>query len=510
MKHKFKFKKVLLFSSLFSTLIAVSAVSSACAAPAQQINSDKKVNVIPASTPYETIHNLAFSLQFANTGGQQNPGAPSTQIQSSPYSIFGTGWLFDWKLNSDIPDSAGNVDWTGYFATNLHVANGLLNPSDNEDYIPSWLKTGDKKGYDYTYNFSLGKFDNDSSSPLNSINHNTNLTFVTLGTNNLVSNSLPKTQFASTNFTNSNVSVNTKPGMLAVKYPAYIDFAVLAINIKYMPAVTLPQQVAINNVYKYWIKPAMSTLKTLYPKNATNPDLTYQDLFDSTSYVSELKPDPGNIYIGGYPFYNSAANPYYPFAAPPVSGSPVWTINVDQNASVSDGQPIDTMDESGASGPLTPNGIFNSNAQSNFMLNYHGVDYKMYGIGYIVNDSNLAGGSSGSMALTKDNKLLGIYFGTLADSAGNESSVGLLEGLVVPKVPAELSNIYKISPYDLIGWSSASTTITNQNKSYFSSLKLPTYLFSNIPVVAPQSSPVFNWIPTHQPSPPIHWMQTSS
>lgn len=482
MKHKFKFKKVLLFSSLFSTLIAVSAISAACAAPAQQINSDKKVNVIPASTPYETIHNLAFSLQFANTGGQQNPGAPSTQIQSSPYSIFGTGWLFDWKLNSDIPDSAGNVDWTGYFATNLHVADGLLNPSDGE-YTPCWLSTGNKKGYDYTYNFSLGKYDNNSSSPLNSTNHNTNLTFVTLGINNSITNTLPKTQFASTNFTNSKVSVNTKPGM-----PAYIDFAVLAINIKYMPAATLPQQVAINNVYDYWIKPAMSTLTTLYPKNATNPDLTYQDLFDSTSYVSELKPDPGNIYIGGYPFYNSAADPYYPFVAPPVSGSPVWTINVDQNASVSDGQPIDTTDESGASGPLTPNGIFNSNAYSNFMLNYHGVDYKMYGIGYIVNDSNLAGGSSGSMALTKNNKLLGIYFGTLADNAGNESSVGLLEGLVVPEVPTQLSTMFKISPYDLIGWSSTSTTITNQNKSYLSSLKTPTYLFSNIPAPAP--SPV--------------------
>lgn len=488
MKHKFKFKKVLLFSSLFSTLIAVSAISAACAAPAQQINSDKKVNVIPASTPYETIHNLAFSLQFANTGGEQNPGAPSTQIQSSPYSIFGTGWLFDWKLNSDIPDPAGNVDWTGYFATNLHVADGLLNPSDGE-YTPSWLSTGNKKGYDYTYNFSLGKYDNNSSSPLNSTNHNTNLTFVTLGINNSITNTLPKTQFASTNFTNSKVSVNTKPGMPAVQYPAYIDFAVLAINIKYMPAATLPQQVAINNVYNYWIKPAMSTLESLYPKNATNPDLTYQDLFDSTSYVSELKPDPGNIYIGGYPFYNSAADPYYPFVAPPVSGSPVWTINVDQNASINDGQPIDTTDESGASGPLTPNGIFNSNFYSNFMLNYHGVDYKMYGIGYIVNDSNLAGGSSGSMALTKDNKLLGIYFGTLADNAGNESSVGLLEGLVVPQVPAQLSspslNFSPVQPYDLIGWSSTDTTIKNQNKSYLSSLKASTYLFSNIPVPSP-------------------------
>lgn len=492
MKHILKFKKVLLFSSLFTTLIATSVISFACAAPAQQINSDKKVNIIPASTPYETIHNLAFSLQFANTGGKQNPTAPPTQLQSEPYSTFGTGWLFDWKLNSDVPDTKGNIDWTGYFATNLHVADALLNPSDNEDYIPSWLNTGGKKGYDYTYNFSLGKFDNDPSSPLNSINHNTNLTFVTLGTNNLVSNSLPKTQFASTNFTTSNVSANTKPG----GYPAYIDFAVLAINIKYMPAVTLPQQVAINNVYNYWIKPAMSTLQTLYPKNATNPDLTYQDLFDSTSYVSEPKPDPGNIYIGGYPFYNSAANPYYPFFAPPVSGSPVWTINVDQNASVSDGQPIDNMNDSGASGPLTPNGIFNSNAYPNFMLNYHGVDYKMYGIGYIVNDSNLAGGSSGSMALTKNNKLLGIYFGTLADSDGNESSVGLLEGLVVPQVPAQLSTLWNISPYDLIGWSSTSTTITKQNKSYLSSLKSPTYLFSNAPVVAPSSSisNIMDWI----------------
>lgn len=486
MKYRFKFKKVLLFSSLFTTLIATSVISFACAAPAQQINSDKKVNIIPPSTPYEKIHNLAFSLQFANKGGKQNPGAPSSQLQSEPYSIFGTGWLFDWKLNSDVADSSGNVDWTGYFATNLHVANGLLNPYDGE-YTPSWLTSGDKAGYDYTYNFSLGKFDNDPSSPLNSTNHKTNLTFVTLGTNNLVSNSLPKTQFASTDFTNSKSSVR-ETGSLTNYLPYYIDFAVLAVNIKYFPAVTTPQQTAINNVYKYWIEPAMSTLKSLYPKNTTNPDLTYQDLFDSTSYVNELKPNPGNVYIGGYPFYNSASSPYYPFFAPQTSGSPVWTINVDENASVNDGQPMDTTNESGASGPATPNGIFNANAYSNFKLNYHGVDYKMYGIGYIINDSNLAGGSSGSMALTKNNKLLGIYFGTLADNDGNESSVGLLEGLIVPEVPAELSTFSKISPYDLIGWSSTSTTITNQKKSYLSSLKAPTYLFSNAPVAAPLSS----------------------
>lgn len=480
MMRKIKIKKVLFISSLFSTLIVTSVVSAACATAPQQTLSDKKLNVVPSNTPYETIHNLEFSLQFSNTGGEQNPGAPKSQIQSDSYSVYGTGWLFDWKLDSDKPDTNGNINWTGYFATNLHVANALLNQSDGE-YTPSWLTAGPKSGKDYTFNFSLGKYDNDPNSPLSSTNKNTNLTYVTLGVNNKYGNSLPTTQFAATNFMNG-LKLNGKDPQTGAltSYLTYIDFAVLAVNISYIPASISPAQIAINDVYKYWIEPAMQTLKTLYPQNTTNNDLTYKELFDATPYLNQIKPNPGNIYIGGYPFYNSANKPYYPFVGVGNQGSPVWTINADKDASVYNGQPIDINDESRASGPLTPNGIYNANSQVNFVLNYHGVTYKMYGIGYIVNDSNLAGGSSGSMALTSKNKLLGIYFGTLSDDSGNESPVGLLEGLIVPEVPTTLSTMFNMSPYDLIGWSTTSTLIKNQSRSYFSSLKSPTYLFPDV------------------------------
>lgn len=454
-----------------------------------QFSKSKSVNVVPKDTTYKIIHDLTFSFRFTNTGGLQHDNGSSgtdnklTKHSDKAYSVFGTGWLFDWKLNSDKPDDNGNIDWTGYFATNLHVADGLLNPSDGE-YTPSWFKRGILATHDHTDKFYLGKYDN-SNGPLSSTNAKVpkNMTFVNVGDHSFTENTLPKTQFASTNFTNSLLPRKGPTTGSTTQYQTYVDFAVLAINIKYLPATTNnARQSAINNVYKYWIEPALQTLKNTYPENSTNKDLTYQELFDTTSYLVESKPNFGNIYIGGYPFYNAdeiaeLVQKKLVFNSRP---TPIWTINSSDLSNNFIGEPVDTNNISTITGKELPKGIYNANYFSNFITEYHGQSYKNYGIGYAVIDSRMGSGASGSMGLNSQNKLLGIYFGGLKRDDNNQNSVGLLGGLIVNQVPNNLPDEYKFSPYDLIGWSSANKLITNQNKSYFSSLKSPTYLFSNI------------------------------
>lgn len=469
--------------------------------PDPQVIKSKSVNLVPEDTAYKIIHDLTFSFRFNNSGGfQHNNGSSGTDNKpikrsDKAYSVFGTGWLFDWKLNSDQPDDNGDINWTGYFATNLHVAGGLLNPSDGE-YTPSWLKRSILEGYDRTESFYLGKYDN-SNDPLSSVNRSQNMTFVSIGNHSFTENTLPKTQFASANFTNSLLSKKDPETGSVTEYQTYVDFAVLAINIKYSnKLVVTSSQRMQNNVWNYWIRPAMQTLKNTYPENLTNKDLTYQELFDTTSYLIESKPNFGNIYIGGYPFYNAdeisdLAQKKLAFKSRP---GPIWTINSSGLSNNFIGQPVDTNNISTITGIDLPNGIYNANYFSNFITEYHGQSYKNYGVGYAVIDSRIGSGASGSMGLNSKNKLLGIYYGGLKSKDSDQAAVGLLGGLIVNQVPKNLDKEYKFDPYDLIGWSSANKLITNQNKSYFSSLKFPTYLFSNVATAESRNSSLDGWI----------------
>lgn len=468
--------------------------------PDLQFIKNKSVNLVPENTVYKIIHDLSFSLKFNNTGGfQHNNGSSGTDNKpikphDKPYSVSGTGWLFDWKLNSDQADKDGNINWTGYFATNLHVADGLLNPSDG-DYTPSWLKKRILTNYDLTDTFDLGKYDN-SNGPLSSVNKPQNMTYVNIGDYSFAKNTLPKTQFASANFTNSLLSKKDPETGSITEYQTYVDFAVLAINVRHYSIPLNFSQRMENNVWNYWIRPAMQTLKSIYPENLSNKDLTYQELFDTTPYLIESKPNFGNVYIGGYPFYSAdeisnLAQKKLAFNSRP---SPIWTINSSGLSNKFIGQPIDSNNISTITGRDLPNGIYNANYFSNFITEYHGQSYKNYGIGYAVLNSRMRSGASGSMSLNSKNKLLGIYYGGLKTSDSDQSAIGLVSSLIVNEVPKTLDEEYKFDPYDLIGWSNTNKLITNQNKSYFSLLKSPTYLFNNIAADESRNSSLDGWI----------------
>lgn len=461
MKKSKKFKRnklltiVLGFVSFFG---ACTFITSCALIPVKnQVDGNKKTNnlALPkdSNNLYSKIHDLSFSVQINNTGGI-NSSSPSGKVKSS--STFGTSWLFDWKQDSEKPISdGGDINFTGYFATNLHVANLLINPEDNPQYLAPWLTKGKPfDSLDKTDSFYLGRYDVSENKTLNSSVHNSNITYYKLPT-------LPKTFYTATDFINLG---DPSYG----ETPPYIDFAVLEICItKYADPKNDPNKIQENEIYDNWIVPAINDLKS-FPSG-------YDSLFNYTDYFSDSGKSnsfPKNIYIGGYPFYEwsvdqQVADPYYIDGyKSEFKGSSAWTIN-SITGEKDDGQPSDTdsissnwKDESIRSDGSVY--LANTKKRAGLTLNYHGKTYRQYGLVYIVKSSNLKSGASGSLSLIegsdgKNPKILGIYFGTIiskisgsnGESTSIESTSGLVFDLILPKVSSYLADI-GVKPYDLI------------------------------------------------------------
>lgn len=473
MKKWKKFKRnkllttVLGFVSFFG---ACTFITSCALTPVKnQVDGNKKTNnlALPEdpNNLYSKIHDLSFSVQINNTGGI-NSFSSSDKVKSS--STFGTSWLFDWKQDSEKPITAGgDINFTGYFATNLHVANVLINPNDNPQYLAPWLK--DQTSFDsfnVTNSFYLGRYDVSEDKNLNSSVHNSNITYYKLPT-------LPKTFYTATDF------INLSDPSYGETTPPYIDFAILEVYItKYAGPKTI-EQIQENEIYDNWIAPAVSDLKSI-PGG-------YKSLFNYNDYFSDSgksNPFPKNIYIGGYPFYEwsvdqQVADPYYIDGyKSEFKGSSAWTIN-SITGEKDDGQPSDTdsissnwKDDSIRSDASVY--LANTKKRAGLTLNYHGKTYRQYGLVYIVKSSNLKSGASGSLSLIegpdgKTPKILGIYFGTIiskisgsnGESTSIESTSGLVFDLILPSVSSYLADI-GVKPYDLI----AGNAYMNPNGSY--------------------------------------------
>lgn len=393
-------------------------------------------NTVPKDTPYEIINKLSFSLIIANRGGRNdNDKLGETEGRRGPYFAYGTGWLFDYNRNPlENPD--GSFNWTGYFATNLHVANSTLNPNEtNPNYLapafknPLWWKNSD-----YTQSFYLNRYDpnlhEESSKPSDPFLprteprvHGVKLTYI------------PTTQFAAIGLQNEATTLEGNR--------FYLDFAVLKVVIRFTKNPSTLSELAEDLLYESWIKPAVKTLDDYY----FNQNVSF---FDTTNY---LQSGLSNIngYIGGYPVKDSRNG---------FSAKPVWTINADHNAKQFDGQPIDNSGTSGfervTNSPI--NGLINNTSVPNFTFNFRGEKYHKTGVSYYVKNSNLGGGSSGSVLLAQNTRTkktaqaLGIYFGTLASQEGGESSYGFADALFL-NTNTNNKNIYKnqgLFSYDLI------------------------------------------------------------
>ncbi|MDC4183326.1 MIP family Ig-specific serine endopeptidase [Mycoplasma bradburyae] len=519
-------KKIIKWPFLLAGLTALSTTVSSCALfdifndvyGSGSVN-DKTTNKnLSATLPvgdYKKIYDITFSLEFNNSGGynpsRQKSSPETTGVERSrAYRVFGTGWLFDWQSNP-VDENDPNAKWTGYFATNLHVAEALLNPNDNKHYRPSWY--GNRQplsGVDQTLYFNLGKWDEDLA--VKNKHDAKTLTYAPLS-------SLPKTVYTATEFYKespdwiSTIKEET-PGIRE-----YIDFAVISITLN----LSWEKSADGRKIYKYnderklyerWIVKAMDTAKKIWKGNSDfsqpaspnrrNDELTNESVetpegnystgfFDRNDYTS-VNSDLSklNVYLGGYPYYSSwSSTPQYtkysvdlsngrkfPVSSDP-KGSPGWTINASNTNDIS-GKNIAIHSDLSVAGGIR-GGIYNADIAKNFQLVYRNIKYKQYGYGYIIKDSNLSAGSSGSLALTSNNKALGIYFGTVSVDQNTEANFGLVASLYNPRnitvsvqtKPTQFEND-TIRPYDLIY---GNEYMKSDYGSYISSvktLKLPT------------------------------------
>lgn len=487
MKKSKNFKKNKLLTTILgfvSFFGACTFIASCALIPVKnQVDGSKKTNSLALpedpNNLYSKIHDLSFSVQINNTGGI-NSSSSSNKVKSS--STFGTSWLFDWKQDSEKPSPEGDINFIGYFATNLHVANLLINPNDNPQYLAPWLKDETSfDGLDVTNSFYLGRYDVSEDKNLNSLNHNSNITYYKLPV-------LPKTFYTATDFIKLDDPnyAETKP---------YIDFAILEVSINKYAKPKNIDEVQENEIYDNWIVPAVNDLKSI-PGG-------YTSLFNYTDYFSDSgksNPFPKNIYIGGYPFYEwstdqQVTDPYYIDGyKSEFRGSSAWTINSIKGEK-DDGQPseADSISSNWRDESIRSDGsvyLANTKKRAGLTLNYHGSIYRQYGLVYIVKSSNLKSGASGSLSLIegpdgKIPKILGIYFGTIVSkisgsngqSTNIESTSGLVFDLILPNVSSYLADI-GVKPYDLI----AGNADMNPKGSYKGKLeadKTYTHLFPN-------------------------------
>ncbi|WP_033160245.1 DUF31 family putative serine protease [Mycoplasmoides alvi] len=400
-------------------------------------------HAVPANTPYEIAHDLEYSLMMDNSKDGLNKSR-----------VFGTGWLFDYK------DNGSNC--TCYFGTNLHVADALLNPNDNPSYLsPSLLNVKNYANVITTRAFYLGKYSvvtNDGTPGTTS--------YYEVGSFNPITktNSLPKTQFAATDFYKPIISSNLEGLGLMNNY--YVDFAVISVNIN-----------TSSYLYQNLIQKSINRLNQLVDNNETSSKL---DKIFPVQIINKDFLNSYRSYIAGYPYMSTAQ--YSTNLQPNLYelGSGFWTVNEPLNSSGQptnsnyQGQSYDTNQNSKAIGfPTYIPGVYFPQLLD-WSLSYHGTSYKQQGVGYVINNSNLSGGSSGSLNLNQNNEIMGIYFGTWSYKTGSSNVTQEVPyGLSQPLRASNKSNYQIFSSYDLI--------VGNENtiNSYKSSLNgEQTWLFS--------------------------------
>lgn len=361
-----------------------------------------------ANSPYKLADNLTYSLQFK---------AGSTMH-------WGTGWLFDYAVDTNNSTST----FTGYFATNLHVA----------QFAPSATE------------FALGKRTNSS----------TTITYENIsGTgSSTTTNKTPQVVY-----TGMRVAQNSSDN-------GFVDFAVLEVQIQ-----------TSSTAYTNWINNSKTALDAIAKSSYTNlfadPNNTNNDLSLQRAF------------IGAYPAQTNVATSSTSTGGTnnqTTTTPQAWTINeIASPTPTFRGQTFDTNDTAKALRIQNENGtdvIFKGGKYDTFDVSvansrvsesvvYNGVAAYQEGPGYVIDNSNLKPGASGAAVFNADKKIIGIYFG--AWTLNNEDvQFGLMQPLIVNEQMVRSDpNAYAIGTYDLIAGATNSyhQALIKANKS--------TYLF---------------------------------
>ncbi|AGC04025.1 DUF31 family protein [Mycoplasmoides pneumoniae] len=433
---------------------------------------------------YSKFYDLTFSLNFVNNQAQE----------------FGTGWLIDWKgdenknlsknkegqtasqtrsSSEQTTDQDANL-FTAYIATNLHVADGLKN---DQDYAP-YNKDGWGQPYPYqqkTQSFLLGKYtkpnvqlvktnyEKPEDAVIEQKLKEDSLLFIQTST-------LPKTAYAAIDPVNFSYNPTRTNGFwTAGKYNVYnggnsignyADFAVIEVPL----VLSNPNDAKI---YQEWIRPATQAYKYLGDVEGLFAKKGYrsyiQDFYHLLGYPvtkntkSEFILGQSQGTVNHMSFSNDESNttntitkasltqqPHKEQSAYVVreSGLPTLTMNVDKYTGAK-GTHLVNVDQ--ITDLSLGDGLIDFGGLSRFILQYHNVNYKQFGYGTILWDTNFAGGSSGSAIFNQNKQINSIYFGALVNvTTDRNENVGLGLGQIL-RAPNTFNSSHEVPySYDLI------------------------------------------------------------
>nr|WP_308010210.1 DUF31 family protein [Mycoplasmoides pneumoniae] len=371
-------------------------------------------------------------------------------FQDQASLAFGTGWLIDWK------DHNSQDKFTAYLATNLHVANSLRNVNDYDPfkYRPSYFDLEAP-----TESFALGKFVDAIEVKQMALDAFSESSMVSIATSQL-----PKTAYTATSFIES--EYYSFPYLFNDQkyYWDYFDYKIPAADFA-----VLELELDLNNqqdqqIKDHFIDPAIKAYKQLGDSTglfATKPLTEYQN---DTHYLLGYPVVPtdhtqlweckqgAERFSYGYFYSNMARLTKNLRQGDPNAGS---KTHIEYSNELLD---KDSMDQ----------GIVRFSTFLGANINYHDYDYRQQGYGLTLTDTNLPGGSSGSLVFNQDKKISSIY------SAATESdSVGYAQLL---RTPRDVNGISVVSQsYDLIFGDS-------NTKRYYAMFakKQQTHLYSEI------------------------------
>ncbi len=336
-------------------------------------------NAIPGTGSYQQIYDRSYAFLFVNDEYAANAARPVAS-----YAVSGTGWLFDFQENP------ANNEIVCYFGTNLHVADGLYNNETVGSASTISVKTRE---------FYMGK-------TIPGDNYDIKYVKTTV---------LPTTQYSAIDF------LPTVPNQQSTLYQEnfvtnyYVDFAVLKLILNLQSDKT---------IYDSWIKPSIDNLKNFVAGLGLTDKTQYADgLFPTVKYASL---SGQKAFVGGYPFYEAGKS--YFLNREPITGGAKWTINLPVGETDFNAAP--NFDYNRLSNvvygfPTDNYGFYHPEYLGQWQLQYRDKTYEQVGVGLVIQNSNLAAGSSGSMIMNQNGAIKGIYFGTFSAENGAESPFGL-------------------------------------------------------------------------------------
>ncbi|OYD26753.1 putative peptidase DUF31 [Mycoplasma testudineum] len=321
---------------------------------------------------YAKNFKTSFALRFENTSNEGNAASNST--------VLGTGWILDYIIPND-----GTYPTKWYIATNLHVANNLRNPGDENARLL------------FTKEFVMTKWDigkntykdevkaGDYSLAKSYVTGNYNSSNQLVGGAPALLKSIPKTVYAGVDYLVDSPK-NWNPSL----YEEMIDFAV--IEVEFINSETAQE--------------ATSDYANLAPSE--------QNKFLQTPYLSDPNAKNVNFYISGFPNGRPEINRSVFGGNDGLKKYDTSLAQGELDSIVDNYQLGDKLTQSVTSYNTfeldSPKGIGDALLiLPYFSTSYKGTPYTPWALVYSFSNSGLDGGSSGSKVTNENDEIVAIH-----------------------------------------------------------------------------------------------------